>query len=115
MEKPEPKTQTLQHQTGVNKEGKPFVQLLLSKEGQPDQFITQMSPADCREHALAMLEAAEAAEQDAFFVWFLREKLESTLEQAGQILMDFRVWREKQTGIQTGMKIIPPGHSKGQA
>lgn len=104
----------LNHQTGVNKDGEPFVQLLLNRNGK-DEVVTQMSPQQCRDHALACLEAAEAAEQDAFLVWFMREKIGSTLEQAGQILIEFRHWREVQSGIQTGMKVIPPEHAKGEA
>jgi hypothetical protein len=112
-EKPEPKT--LMHQTGVNKHGEPFVQLLLVKEGQPDQFIAQLSPQDCRDHALAILEAAEAAEQDGFLVDFARNELGMKLEEAGKILLGFRAYREKTTGVTTGMKMVPPGHSKGEA
>jgi hypothetical protein len=29
--------------------------------------------------------------------------------------MEFRHWREVQTGIQSGMKVIPKEHSKGEA
>lgn len=112
-QKPEPKT--MMHQTGVNKAGEPFVQLLLVQPGKPDQFIAQLSPQDCRDHALAILEAAEAAEQDAFLVDFARSELKMTLEGAGKILLAFRAFREKTTGVETGMKMVPPGHSKGEA
>jgi hypothetical protein len=111
-QKPEPKP--LMHQSGVNKAGEPFVQLLMSKDGK-ETFIGQMSPDDCRQHALAILEAAEAAEQDAFLMWFVREKLGGDLAMAGGIMQEFRMWREKQTGVETGMKMMPPGHTKGEA
>jgi hypothetical protein len=112
-EKKEPGT--MMHQTGVNKAGEPFVQLLLCQPGKPDQFIAQLSPQECRDHALAILEAAEAAEQDAFLVDFGRTEMKMSLEEAGAILLAFRAYREKTTGVKTGMKMVPPGHSGGEA
>lgn len=53
----------LWHQSGVNKKGEPFVQLLRGME-----IICQMDPEQARDHARAITEAAEAAEQDAFLM-----------------------------------------------
>jgi hypothetical protein len=51
----------LWHQSGVNIEGEPFIQLIRGTT-----VIAQMSCAQARDHATAVLESAEAAEQDAF-------------------------------------------------
>lgn len=96
----------LNHQTGVNKAGEPFIQLILSKPT-GDEIISQMSPQQARDHALAMIEAAEAAEQDAFMVWFVKNQIGGDDHMAGRVLVDFRHWRETQTRIESGQKLIP--------
>ena len=100
----------LMHQTGVNKEGEPFVQLIMD-----GKVVGQMSTKEARDHALATLEAAEAADQDAFMVDFLHTKIGMEMPAAGRILVEFREWRERTTGVKTGMTVIPDGHSKGSA
>ena len=79
----------LWHQSGVNQKGEPFVQLILE-----DKLIAQMSPQEARDHGLAMFEAAEAAEQDAFLLEFHQKTLGVTLAQAMQLVVEFRKWRE---------------------
>lgn len=106
--------QTLGHQSGVNPQGEPFIQLLLNRSGK-DEVISQLTLDDAREHALAVLEAAEASRQDAFLMWFVREKMGGDLQMASALIQEFRHWREVQTGIQSGMKVIPKGHAKGEA
>jgi hypothetical protein len=44
------------HQSGVNKNGEPFVQVFFDGE-----VITQFSPEEARKFAMIFLEAAEAA------------------------------------------------------
>jgi hypothetical protein len=72
----------------VNKAGQPFVQLLLD-----NQIIAQMTTEEARDHARAITEAAEAAEQDAFMLSFMQEKVGLDLNRAFQVLLDFRAWR----------------------
>lgn len=79
----------LWHQSGVNKQGEPFVQLLAD-----DQVVCQLSPAEARDHAKNILEASEASEQDAFMLQFMREKVGLDLPAAMQVIVDFRAWRE---------------------
>jgi hypothetical protein len=64
----------LGQQSGVNKEGEPFVQLLVTRNGK-DEVVGQFSPEEVRQHALTLLEVAEAAEQDAYLTWFARQKI----------------------------------------
>jgi len=87
----------LWHQSGVNPKGEPFVQLLRG-----DQIVGQMSPEEAREHAHAMLEAAEAAEQDAFLMHFAREIVGASQEDAAGLLMRFREFRARTTGKSQG-------------
>lgn len=84
---PEPR---LFHQSGVNPKGEPFVQLLLD-----GRVIAQMAPEEARDHARAITEAAEAAEQDAFLMDFFQTRIRLDFNRAGQVLIDFRRWREK--------------------
>lgn len=51
----------LELQSGVSASHEPFVQLLVD-----GAVVTQMDPGQAREFARNLLEAAEAAEQDAF-------------------------------------------------
>lgn len=69
---------------------KPFVEL------RHRDFLVQWSPADARHHAMAVLEVAEAAEQDAFFVTFIVEQLKSSDQVAEAMLQDFRGYRAAQ-------------------
>jgi hypothetical protein len=90
-----PKEHILWHQSGVSPTGQPFVQLL-----QDDQIIGQMTPTEARDHARAITEAAEAAEQDAFLVDFGERHLGS--REAGlRLLMAFREYRAE-TGKSQG-------------
>jgi hypothetical protein len=93
----DPKEQILWHQSGINPRGEPFVQLLLNED-----VIGQMTPTEARDHARALTEAAEAAEQDAFFINFLQKKVGLGIAAAGQILIDFRNSRAEHTGKSQG-------------
>lgn len=58
--------------------------------------LAQLSPAEARERALAVLECADAAESDAFLVTFLKEKINLPPDKYGVILNEFREYREQQ-------------------
>jgi hypothetical protein len=105
----------LWHQSGVNAKGEPFVQLLLG-----DEVIAQLDMEDTRAHAQAMLEAAEASEQDAFFLAFLQQTCAMTLEEAGAILVEFRTARLERTNKRGGPRsarefILPTPKKAGGA
>jgi hypothetical protein len=87
----------LWHQSGVNPAGEPFVQLLRGTE-----VICQMSPEQARDHGHATIEAAEAAEQDAFMVNFMQTKVGLDLERAMMVLVDFRRYRVERSGKRGG-------------
>ena len=80
----------LWHQSGVNKHGEPFVQLLMD-----DAVICQLSPEEARDHAKNILEATEASEQDAFMLSFMQQKVGLDVGKAMQVIVDFRKWREE--------------------
>ena len=87
----------LWHQSGVNQKGEPFVQLIRGTE-----VIVQMDVQQAREHAQAVLESAEAAEQDAFIVDWVKTHVGAGDEQAVGLLMDFRRYRAERTGKKGG-------------
>lgn len=79
----------LEVESSVTREGKPF--LIVSWGEQRGQF----SPEEGRHQAQIFLEASEAAEQDAFLVTLMREKLELNDLQIAQMLREFRKFREE--------------------
>jgi len=79
----------LWHQSGVNPNGVPFVQLIMD-----DKVIGQMTPEEARDHARAITEAAEAAEQDSFLLHFAKSKLGCDVQQAMGLILEFRHYRE---------------------
>jgi len=80
---------TLWHQSGVNKDGEPFVHLFMD-----DKPLGQFTPEEARDHAKNMLEATEAAEQDAFLFHFFMKELKAPVEHAMGIIVEFRKFRE---------------------
>ncbi len=69
--------------------GEPLVELRWgAEEG-------QFTPDEARAHALRVLEAAEAAEQDAFLMdWLLHQVGVIDVEKRAMMLKHFRAWRE---------------------
>lgn len=69
----------------------PYVELHLGDIG-----VTQWSPAEARHHAMAVLEVAEAAEQDAFiYEWFAgRYSLDE--RHVSILLQEYRAFRAAQ-------------------
>ena len=80
---------TIWHQSGVNPQGEPFVQLLLD-----DRPIAQFTPEEARDHAKNILEATEACEQDAFLFAFFQKEVGLDVNRAMHVIVDFRKWRE---------------------
>lgn len=103
----------LWHQSGVNSKGEPFVQLLRG-----NRVIGQMSPQEARDHAQAMIEAAEAAEQDAFIRDWVMTKVGAGEAQAAGLIADFRQYRRERTGKRGGpvskREWIMPDDKKGE-
>jgi len=87
----------LWHQSGVAPTGEPFVQLLRGEE-----IIAQMGVEQARDHARAITEAAEAAEQDAFLLAWVVEHVGAGKAQAAGLLMDWRRFRAERTGKSQG-------------
>lgn len=76
-------------ESSVTLEGKPFVLVAWGEQR------GEMSPEEARYQAGCFLEVAEAAEQDAFFVCFCREKLGMDTGQILPLLLAFRAFREE--------------------
>jgi hypothetical protein len=103
-----PPDQPLWHQSGVNRKGEPFVQLILG-----EKIIAQMSTEQARDHARAILEAAEASEQDAFIRDWVINKVGAGEAQAVGMLQDFRAYRAERTAKRGGPSdprdwVMPP-------
>ncbi len=92
----------LWHQSGVNKYGEPFVQLI-----QGTKVIAQMSTDEARDHGRAITETAEAADQDAFIFDWVVNVVKCGPVQAAGLLNDFRKYRLRRTGKRSGMEVIP--------
>lgn len=73
--------------SAVNPEGKPFVIVAWGDES------GQLDPDEARRFGLSMIETAEAAESDAMFFWFCREKLGMSLEKTAHALKQWRYAR----------------------
>lgn len=103
MEK-DPKDNVLMHQSGVNKHGEPFIQLLIN-----NKVIAQLTPEQAREHAHVVMEAAEASEQDAFMLDWTQRVVGVDAITATGMIWEFRKWREQRTGKKTGQTVRPEG------
>lgn len=57
--------------------------------------VQQLSPEKAREFAMSILEAAEAAEQDAFMFEFTQKACDFDDQAAAALLNEYRLWREK--------------------
>lgn len=71
-----------------------FVQINIDKLKEP----LQISPEEARDLASNLLQAAEAAEQDAFIFEFHSEFIEGTAEEkknvGASMLIEYRKWRD---------------------
>jgi hypothetical protein len=66
-------------------------------DGSDVRWTMLMSPDRARSIAQSLLEAAEAAEMDEVVVTFLHQRIGLQLEQAAQVLGDFRKIRDQIT------------------
>lgn len=82
--------------SGCNIDGKPFVHYHWAEKK------CQFSPEEARQHALALIHCAEAAEHDAAVFKFLQERLESSREQAAAVIGDLRNFRAGVGGNEDG-------------
>ena len=73
----------------------PYIQIVLVYDDKSEDQITQWTPEEAYNHAMAVLGAVEAANTDAFLVAFLTERIGVPLEKTGSVLVDFRQWRER--------------------
>jgi hypothetical protein len=79
--------------SGVNNKGEGFV--TISVHGDDKTILVgQLSPSEIRKHALAYLEVAEAADQDAAVLRVIR-KLNLQDELAGLVITELRNSREE--------------------
>jgi hypothetical protein len=69
------------------KTGEPLVQIVLRGER------CQLGVKEAREHAVAILTCAEAAESDLFIWRLMTERVGLATEQAAQVIGDFRKFR----------------------
>ena len=98
----------LWHQSGINQAGEPFVQLIRGTT-----VIAQMDVEQARDHGRAIIEAAEAAETDAFIYDWVVKRVGAGKEQAAGLLVDFRKYRTEVTGKRHGATssrdwVMPP-------
>lgn len=61
----------------------------------PKTNRAQMPIEEARAHAQLVIEAAEAAIQDAFLIEYFTEKFQLTISEAARVVGDYRVWRAK--------------------
>jgi uncharacterized protein (DUF2336 family) len=73
-------------EAGVNLDGEGFVHLAWRKER------AQLTPDEARQHALSLIQIAEAADYEAAFVRWCQARLEMSLEQAARMLEDLRTF-----------------------
>jgi len=74
--------------SGVNREGEPFVHIHWGA------MKGQWTPEEARQFALVVLETAEAAEYDSiFFRWLGKSMPDLALEQRARLIAEFRAFR----------------------
>jgi len=78
--------------SGVNHERQGFVHLAWGRES---ELRAQFTPAEARQHALSLLECAEAAETDSLLLRLLEEKVGVGLERAFAVIADLRNMRDE--------------------
>ena len=75
--------------------------MVASRTGEPYVVLrwydhsTELTPKEARDHALAVLAAADAAESDAFFVDFLKKTGGMELQEIGVMLQALRRYRDE--------------------
>ena len=77
--------------SGVNQEGRGFVHLAWGRES---ELRAQFTPAEVRQHALSLLEAAEAAEGDSMVLKLMTDRVGLDRPRALQIIGELRGLRD---------------------
>ncbi len=91
--------------SGVNIRGEGFVHIVhITGE---ERYGAQATPAEARQIAQQIMEAAEAAETDSFIFQFMQTQVGLDVGSAGQVLVDFRKWREISGGVKSRDKDDP--------
>lgn len=70
----------------------PFVQIQMEY---PKDHPLQLAPEEARDLAANLLQAAEAADQDAFIFEFHRDLMKGDENIAANMLIQFRKWRDE--------------------
>ena len=87
----EPPAPALEVSSGVSIfDVRPFIRVAWGEQ------TGQWTPAEARQHALQVLEVAEAAEHDSVVVRWLRERVHVDVDRVGQMLKDLRHYRDAQ-------------------
>jgi len=81
--------------SGVNQRGEPFIQLAKVQKSGKRELIGQFTPAEVRDCAVNGLEAAEAAQSDAFIMQYLQREMGLGLPQTAAFIAAFRDYRAK--------------------
>ena len=68
---------------------KPFVMVTVGEQ----DFMAQMSPDEARDLALNLLMCADAAENDAFLITFLRKRVKADDRAIAGLLAEYRKFR----------------------
>src|SRR5262245_13945135 len=74
---------------------KAYVAIGMANPTESANPFIQLEASQARALGLEMIIAAIEAEQDGFIVTFVTDKIEAPLDQAGQVLQEFRLWREE--------------------
>jgi hypothetical protein len=82
--------------------GAPFVKLTVDFPDGSSKAMGQMTPEEVRQHALQLLETAEAAVHDAAMAQWLRKRLDADPEHAAAMVADIREFRADQPGSDRG-------------
>ena len=91
--------------SGVNQRGEGFVHI--NYVAGADRYGCQATPAEARQLAQQIVEAAEAAETDSFIYQFMQNKIGLDPERSGMVLIEFRQWREISGGVKNRGKDDP--------
>lgn len=76
------------------KHRQPFISVTVGAK----DFHVQMSTDEARDLAMNLIQAAEAAEQDAFLFEWAQREVGVNDKQAAGLLSEFRKWREERLG-----------------
>lgn len=82
----------IEMRNGVNERGEPFI-TVIARSRSGAMWLGQLTPQEARDHAMAYLATAEAAEQDAAVLRCVR-KLDLPDELAGMVISELRDSRD---------------------